>query len=112
MRVAKYRVERIRDILKPHWDLLYIKDCRGSSVSNPLTLLIECDTPTYFKVETIQPDGLIQWGVGRYNKTNTHSTYIFLKFFGAGGRRFESIHIDDKLESLFHRGFFIFNLSI
>jgi len=28
---------------------------------------------------------------------------------GAGGRRFESCHLDNKLESLFYRGFFVYS---
>ena len=32
--------------------IIYIKNYGGSSVSNPLTLLCECDTPICFKVET------------------------------------------------------------
>ena len=42
------------EIPKPYSVFLFkSKDCRGSDVSNPLTLLSECDTPTYFKVETL-----------------------------------------------------------
>jgi len=32
--------------------------------------------------------------------------------FGAGGRRFESCHLDIHLESLFYRGFFVCRLTL
>ncbi len=35
------------------------------------------------------------------------SVGFLISALGAGGRKFESCHLDNKLESLFYRGFFI-----
>ena len=52
---VKYGVEMLRAITQASLGFcLCIKDCRGSSVSNPLTPLNRCDTPTYFKVEMLR----------------------------------------------------------
>ena len=53
---VSYRVDTLRaNLPKPYSVFLFkSKDCRGSDVSNPLTLLSECDTPTYFNVETLR----------------------------------------------------------
>ena len=59
MKIAKssvnYNVETLRAFSPAlRAIVLYIRNCRGSGVSNPLTLLSECNTPTYFKnVETL-----------------------------------------------------------
>ena len=46
------------------------------------------------------------------NKDYPFFTWLFIlaavwNLLGAGGRRFESCHLDNKLESLFYRGFFV-----
>jgi len=53
--LVKYKVETLDALSQASLGIcIYIKDCRGSDVSNPLTLSNECDTPTYFKVETLE----------------------------------------------------------
>ena len=59
MKIAKYCVVLIDDTLRANLPkpysvfLLDSKDCGGSDVSNPLTLLSECVPPTYLNDETL-----------------------------------------------------------
>ncbi len=48
-----YRVEILRAISQALLGFVIFKVYGGSRVSNPLTLLSECDTPIFYKVETL-----------------------------------------------------------
>jgi len=58
---------------------------------------------------TVVRDSVIRF---RYSTTCKYNFKLIHPALGAGGRRFGSCHLDNKLESLFYRGFFFIRLAI